>query len=44
MSRGMIPVLGCLMQVKFESRIWSSEEWRPEHLAKMEPSARSADA
>jgi hypothetical protein len=37
-------VLGCLMQVEFESRIWSSEDWRPKHLTKIKTLARSADA
>lgn len=33
------PVLGSLMQVEFEGRIWSAEEWHPEHLTKVKPLA-----
>jgi hypothetical protein len=38
------PVLGCLMRVEFEGRMWSSEEWRPEHLTKIKLLARCAQA
>jgi hypothetical protein len=26
------PVLGCIIQVEFEGRSWSPEEWHPQHL------------
>jgi hypothetical protein len=38
------PALGCFMQVEFDGRVWSSEEWRPEHLTKIKPLARCLDA
>jgi hypothetical protein len=38
------PLLGCLVQVEFAGRIWSAEQWRPEHLTKIGPMAYSADA
>ena len=38
------PVLGCLMQIEFEGRMWSAEEWHPEHLTKIEPLVRGANA
>jgi hypothetical protein len=38
------PVLGYLTQVEFDGRVWSAEEWHPEHLTKIRPIAPSADA
>jgi hypothetical protein len=38
------PVLGCLMQIVFEGRTWSPEEWHPEHLTKMKHVSSSASA
>src|SRR5579871_4087241 len=29
------PVLGCLMDIDFEGRIWSPQEWKPRHLTKV---------
>jgi hypothetical protein len=26
------PVLGCLIQVEFQDRVWSPEAWHPQHL------------
>jgi hypothetical protein len=37
-------VLGCLMQIVFEGRTWSPEEWHPEHLTKMKHVSSSASA
>jgi hypothetical protein len=34
------PALGCLIQVEFNGRVWSAEEWHPEHLTKIKPRAR----
>ena len=34
-SHEAVPLLGNLMEVDFEGRNWSAEEWRPRHLTRI---------